>query len=309
MRATLKRSLKPVPPPLNRWWTHPQFRDVMLIAAGMAFVWWLASFGLRALDVIVWHDQFHIFQRSTRFIDNPYVVEGFLHPVWVPIGMIPFAALQFEVSILVQAVLYFTALGAVMLKFGGDRRAVMVTLTSYMALDAVLEMNIDWMVIVGLLLPVWMSSIFVMAKPQIGLGYYIGVPVRQWPLVALVTAVFLALTFAVWGNWVAEILARVTEYSINRSFNIAPFHFLTPYLSVPIGLTLSFFAFRRKDVPLALMGWIFFTPYLSFYSLPLPFAMLAIRSPRTALIFTVVMWIVFGGTIGTLLIRAALIGA
>jgi hypothetical protein len=71
---------------------------------------------------------------------------------------------------------------------------------------------------------------------------------------------------------------------------------------------LAYAAFRRQDVPLGVLAWLLFVPYLSFYSLFIPLAMFAIRTPRTALIFTILLWIIFGGTMVFLIGRSMYYG-
>lgn len=277
-------------------------REAILIGAVVAVVWWVVALLLYTYSpvVLVWHDQIHIFRPPE--LATPYGTGGFVHPVWVVVLTYPFRWLPLEMSTLVQALIYFIALALVIVKFGGNRRAILITLCSFISLDAVLQMNIDWLVILGMLLPAWASGPFVLAKPQIGLGYYFGLYPHDLLRAVLVMVIMGVVTLLIWGWWPSIILEKVGELSIGRFFNIAPLQYLS-YLSIVIGIILAGFAFRRKDVPLGVLAGLFFTPYISAYSLPLMLGMLAIRWQRLALIITVVYWFLIIVIVGPLILQ------
>jgi hypothetical protein len=55
-------------------------------------------------------------------------------------------------------------------------------------------------------------------------------------------------------------------------------------------------------VPLGILAWLFMTPYIAVYSLPLILGMVAIRWPLLALIFTLASWTILGGITGYLIL-------
>ena len=277
-------------------------REAILIGAVIAIVWWVVALLLyqNASGVLVWYDQTHIFRSAP--LNTPYDAYGFVHPVWVVVLAYPFRWLPLEVATLLQALIYFIALALVIVKWGGDRRAILITLCSFISLDAVLQMNVDWLVVVGMLLPPWASGPFVLAKPQIGFGYYLGLNLRDSLKALILMIVVLMVTFLIWGWWPAIIWGRVTDASISRFFNIAPLQYLS-YLSLVIGGIMAGVAFRRKDVPLGVLAGLFFTPYIAAYSFPLMLGMLAIRWQRLALIITVVYWVLLIGIVGPWVLR------
>jgi hypothetical protein len=75
-------------------------------------------------------------------------------------------------------------------------------------------------------------------------------------------------------------------------------------VSIIIGIILAVWAFRRKDVPLGVLSWIFFTPYLAAYSLPLMLGMLATKWFRLALIFTIAYWLVLVIAVGPMILQS-----
>ncbi len=281
---------------------HKNYQEAILIGIGVAILWWLVALYLYKTPsgVLVWYDQEHIFRSAP--LATPYDAYGFVHPIWVVILSYPFRWLPLEISTLVQSLIYFIALALVVIKFGGNRRAILITLLSFPSLDAVLQMNVDWLVIIGMLLPVWMSGPFILAKPQLGIGYYLGIHPRDSLKALLMMFAVFAVTVSIWGWWPVIIFERVSDASIGRFFNIAPIQYLG-VLSIAISIILGGFAFYRKDVPLGILASLFFTPYISAYSFPLMLGMLAIRSQRLALVIIIAYWVVIALLIGHLMLQ------
>jgi hypothetical protein len=198
---------------------------------------------------------------------------------------------------LLQTILYFGLLTAVIFKFKGDWRAVILTLTTYIALDTVIEFNVDWVILVGLLVPVEFSAPFLILKPHITPGFYFGVPPRRWLKIGLVLLVTFAISLILWQGWIAHYLAAPPMQIIDDGFNLAPSYLLPRLISYLIGIGLAFMAYRRQDPPLGIVAWFFFTPYIKFYSLLLLFSIIAIRFPRVALIMTLAMWAAYGSVL------------
>ncbi len=263
----------------------------------MALVFWAMALWVRGLGVLVWYDQAAFFLPSVSAFTNPYQFGGFVHIPWVVVLLAPFSLLPLELATLLQSCLLFGLITLVIFKFGGDMRAVVLTLTSFVAMDAIIEMNVDWGVIIGLLVPVQYSLPFLLIKPQLALGYYFGVPPRRWLPTILVGAVVVALSFLIWGFWFQKIAAAVPTVSIERSFNIAPLHLLPWPVSIAIGVVLAYLAYKRQDPAIGIIAWFFFTPYIAFYALLLLFGIIAVRLQKLALIIHICTWIVYGGVV------------
>ena len=270
--------------------------QAIFIGIVAAILWWvIALFLFQQSSVVrVWHDQLRVFRVVP--LDNPYSWSRFVNPVWVVPLVYPFRWLTLELSTLIQAIIYFVALALVIIKYGGDRRAIIITLFSYTSLDAVLQMNVDWMVIMGMLLPVWASGPFVFIKPQIGLGYYLGMTPRDWRRAAILILLVGLVSLLIWGWWLEPMLINIRDFILGQPYNIAPMEYLG-IVSILIGILLGIMAFRRKDVPMGVLAGLFFTPYIAAYSLPLMLGMLAIRWQRLALIFTLSYWLVIAITV------------
>lgn len=285
-----------------RWRLTRIERKALLLALGMALVWWLVALWVRGTETVpVWYDQEHIFLRSAQVFFDPYQVGNFFNPPWAVIALLPFSLLPLPVAVLAQLALLFTALALVMLRFGGSFRSVAIALTSFLAFDNGLELNIEWLVCLGLLVPVAWSGPLLLVKPQSALGYYAGFRPRDWLKAAVVSLACLLLSFLVWGWWPPRMFA-VQGFSTAMTFNVAPAGLLPAPVSIALSLALLWWAFRRRDPLLGILAWLFFVPYLRFYSLLLPFALACARWPRVALLISGVMWLVYGSVIARALL-------
>ncbi len=157
-----------------------------------------------------------------------------------------------------------------------------------------MELNIDWIVLLGLLVPPTWSGPFLLIKPQDALGVVITYRRRTILRMAAVTLGLLVVTLLIWGAWPPAMWNAIRAYSLGRSFNLAPVSLMPWPLSIAIGLIMAFYAIRRRDRAVSILAWLFFVPYITLYSLLLPFALLTFKSARLALIISVVMWIVYG---------------
>jgi len=269
----------------------------LVFAQMMALVWWLAALWLRGMGVDAWHDQIYTFRETVHSMANPYAIVGFVNVPWIVPIIAPFALLPVELSMLIQSCLMFAILTLVIFRFKGDFWVVVWTLTSFMSLDSVLEMNVDWIVMIGLLVPVIYSAPFLLIKPQLVPGYYFAVPPKKWLLIAAFTLLVVLLSFVFWGFWIPDMIAGIRSNSMGRFFNIAPINLMPWPISVAIGGVMAYFAFRRRDEVLGIIAGFFFVPYFAPYSMPLLFAMVAIKARRLAIIIFFSMWIIYGGAV------------
>ncbi|NWF69429.1 MAG: hypothetical protein HXY40_10110 [Chloroflexi bacterium] len=296
-KPTLQFDLKKLPPGFGR---------ALLVSQGMALLWWALAAWLHPQNIIpIWFDQTSTFMVVAQNVSAPYAASArFLNPPWTALLLWPFGLLPLEVSTLLQTCLYFAILTGVVFKFGGGRGALLITLVSFVAMDAVLELNIDWLPSIGLLVPPALSGVFLAIKPQLLLGYWLSLKRDDLLRALTVTAGVAALSLLLWGWWLPLAIANNAGVSEGRmSFNIAPPVLLTPYLAYPLGLLLAYVAWRRKDAVIGILAWLFFVPYVTLYSLLPVWAVCSARWPRFMLLVNVVMWVVYGGTIALGLLR------
>lgn len=287
----------------GRKWFHPiAYRDwlpLLLPAVGLAVTWWLVGLAARGseLPLLVWDDQKTTFVSGLHRISQPYTVAGFVNPPWALVILAPFNLLPLAGAVLAQMMLYFALLAGVIVRFGGGhtprRRwlALFAVLLSPLALDTALEINIDWIVALGLVLPPAYSGPFLLVKPQDATGIIFSYRWRDFVRWVGVTAAVMLASFVIWGDWVNALIANSRQYPVSWSINLAPQAIIGLPLALLAGAALLLYAFRRRDPVVAALAGLFFVPYLASYSAMVPFTLAAARWPRVMFIVTVALWV------------------
>ena len=275
-------------------------RTISLLAALLlAVLWWLAAlwFG-QATGVAPWADQRSTFTTAVTRLADPYPGAAWPYVPWAVVRLIPFGLIPVAASILLQMMLYFGLLALIITRFGGGVGTVLLVLTSAIAFDTALEINIEWIVCIGLIVPRAWSGPFLLVKPQVALGYWLGFRPRQWIMGGLVVLVVLLISLALWGWWPPQMWADIQTNTLGdwgTRINLAPSAILPRPVAWLIGLGLALLALRRHDVILGVLAWVCVMPYIALYSLLPAFALAAIRWPRPVLIFSGTLWLLYGG--------------
>ncbi len=276
----------------------PDLRRALLISQALALFWWLVTlwFG-PAGHITTWFDQSNTFMQLPGHLVDPYQVPRFVGVPWTGVLLLPFGWLPLSLSVLIQLCLYFAILTGVIFKLGGNTRTVLITLTSFVAFNTALEMNLDWLVCIGLLVPPALSGPFLLIKPQDALGYWLSL--KRGPLVhaLIVTLVVLLISFLVWGAWPLPMWRSAQTNTLGQPYNLAPLVILPVPIALAVGLFIAWRAVRRHDAVLGILAGLFFIPYITLYALLLHLALVTTRWPRFALLVSVVMWMVYGGVI------------
>lgn len=248
-------------------------------------------------------DQADNFMPAGRSLSNPYTVPGFFNPPWAAVLLAPFSVLPLQLAALLQLALYFVLITLVIRRFGGDRRAMLITLTSFVALNSATELNVEWMICIGLLIPERYSLPFLVIKPQTALGYVFSFRWRDLVRAVTIGLVFGVFALLIWGHTLPTLLENyMSPGNLRTSHNAAPMAFLGAPLAMLFGVIIGGFALRRRDPILCILAWIFFVPYLALYGLLLHLGLLAVRAPRAALVVSLVLWVIFGGMLGSYLV-------
>jgi hypothetical protein len=287
------------------WAQGVGFRRALGVALLLAVGWWLVGLGFGALTgVQPWADQRTTFTQAVHHLADPYPALAWPYVPWTALLLAPFGLLPWQFAVLVQMLLYFAILTALIFKFEGGFWTVVLVLTSAIAFDTALEINIEWLVCLGLLLPPAWSGPLLLVKPQVALGY--GLSFDRWEIVragVVVLAVVIA-ALILWPGWPDAMLADIRQNTLGSwgaTINIAPVELLSTALPDAVarvlayggGLALGLLAFRRKDVVLGVLAWLLVVPYATFYSLMPAYALAATRWPKVALIFSLTTWALY----------------
>ncbi|MFC1960208.1 hypothetical protein ACFLYO_05820 [Chloroflexota bacterium] len=278
-----------------KYMRRQDYPRALLLALLFSVGWWLVGLRVQANSgATLFSDQLDVFLPVGKLVADPYQVHDFVNVPWTVFFLVPFAWMPPQLAILVQAVLYFMLLATLVFKFKGGLWAVGITFASALAFDAVIELNLEWIVVIGLLVPRTWSGPFLAVKPQVALGAWFGFEWRELALAILVTLVVVGVSLLVWPGWPQAMWANIQANTLGGrgvNVNISFVKGLTPWISFPIGTVLAFFSFRRKDVLLGIIAWQFFVPYATFYGYLFILALVAARWWWVALLFTIVFWI------------------
>lgn len=277
-----------------------RFRWALLVAVGLALLWWgwalwwhgAVSNGVFG-GVPPWWDQRETFTQAAFHLGDPYALIWPYVP-WTALFMAPFGWLPVSLAVLAQLIILFGGLTALIYKYDGGFWAVVITLTSALAFDSAIELNLEWIVVLGLLLPREWSGPFLLVKPQAALGYWFGFKWRDLVYGTLVTLLVMVVSFVLWPGWPLAMWEKIQIYTLANSgvkVNISLTKGLTAWVSYPLGAVLAYFAVRRKDVVLGILAWQFFVPYATLYGYLLVLALVASRWWWAALLVSAALWI------------------
>ena len=278
----------PVRPELDRaqW-----FRGGLLAAGVLALVVLGARFLPPGID-------WHLTNRPAALAliqgQSPYVVVTEVSSA--PWGLLPLVPLALLPESIGRALLLLLSLGAIAyaaLRLKASPLAFGAFLLSPPVLHGLLNANLDFLVLLGFVLPPPVGMFLITIKPQVGgvVGLFWCVEAwRQgrWRGLARVAGpISLAylLSFALYGFWPSQYLNVARE---SQAWNSSVFP-----LAIPVGLVLTVQALRPRQLRLALPATVCLSPYVLFHSYA---AALIALTTNTPLMVTAVigLWIVVG---------------
>ena len=194
---------------------------------------------------------------------NPYAVTTLHNAVWALFPLIPIALVGEKAG---EILMFFVAFGVyvyVARKLGATPLSLILFMTSPLIVYNLMLGNIDWLVVLGFIMPPSAGLFFVLLKPQIGIAvvvYWLWTSYKSGGIkdvgkTFLPATFFIAISFFLFGNWITGRSDNLLSAGWNLSF--------FPY-SVPIGLLLLIMAWKKKNY--AISASPFFSPYMSFGS-------------------------------------------
>lgn len=225
---------------------------------------------------------------------SPYSVEIFYAAPWSVIPLIPFALLPPNLGNIGVFLLGLSAFAYVAYKLGAGPGSMSIFLLSASVVGCLIYGNIEWMPLLGFVMPAPIGLIFAVIKPQVGIGliiYWFVHILRTkgiWEVVktfAPVTLVTL-LSFWMYGFW--PLLFQKTLVQSETShvvYNTS----LWPQ-GIFIGLWLLYKAIQKQKPGTALAS----SPFLSPYALQFTWVAVLpglISAPLELLLVSVGLWI------------------
>lgn len=222
------------------------------------------------------------FYNAARDIRHPYD-SSFVGIVWV-FFWLPHAFLSLKIGNTINFLLHIVVLLAIIHRYQGGWKALLMTFTSVLFFDLARTNNVDWVPLLAFLLPPSWGLPLLASKPQVlggaGLIWWKKSGFSYKLLLPLAGVVLLSLL--IWGGWFR---AKGLTDAGDEAWNFAPFP-----LGVPLGIYVLYQAYQKEDEILAAGATPLLVPYFAPYSLTGLLALLACRYPRMAFYIYCTFW-------------------
>jgi hypothetical protein len=238
---------------------------------------------------IDWHGAFRPAALELLHGKSPYNASGYIYPPWTALILLPFSVFPEPVG---RAMLVFVYLGAIVYtlhKLGSHTWSTLLILLSPPVLHGLLNGNIDWLVMLGAVLPPWFGLFLLVIKPQIGIGMIMYIFIETWRQHKFIgvlrtftpVTIAYALSLFIYGLWPLGF-----QNTVGFSWNAS----LWP-LSIPVGLALLTMAIRTRNIKFSLAASPCLSPYVLLHSWIGAFIAIASHPFETAAA-VIGMWIV-----------------
>jgi hypothetical protein len=215
-------------------------------------------------------------------------VESFFNPPWTVFPLLPFALLPTEVAV---PALWFTQIAvyvAVAYRLGGNWLSAVALMLSPFVLGSMATGNVEWLVLLGFLMPRRYGILFLAIKPQMT---FLVILWWLWEarndLVGFLKplAVVSAACFILYGNWVGQLLSYSQGHvaAQNRS--------LYPLGLVVSGAVLIWFLARSRRAEWLMTASPFAMPFITLTAWTGSLVPL-ICHPRLFLITLPIQWVI-----------------
>ncbi len=272
---------------MNKSLAANKYLQILLL--GLAFALLLGLLSVSLPQAVDFHGAFRPAALEILHGRSPYNAEGFFNPPWTAILLIPFAVLPENGGRALMVIAAMATYAYVAHKLGANKFTIALLLLSPPSLHGIMNGNIDWLAVLGVVLPPWLGLFFLAIKPQVGMIVVLYLFFAEWrkggfwQVLKTFAPVGLAsvLSIALFGLWFLEI-PRVNEIVINAS--------LLP-LALPMGLAFAVASIRKNDLRYAMIASPMLSPYLLLHSWIGAFLALAPKPYETAAA-VIGMWIV-----------------
>lgn len=190
---------------------------------------------------------------------SPYTVQLFFNPPWVLIPFIPLALLPVRISNLILVDIGLLSYLFILYRLKIHTYIAVIFLLFPTTLLVLLSNNIDWMVMLGFVLPPQIGLFLVLVKPQVGIAmaiYWLLVNPNKLKTFLPITITYL-ISFAISGFWIKKAAMIAGNAGYHQSVDINFF----PYL-VPLGLALLIVSIHKHEQSYAYMASPFLAPYV-----------------------------------------------
>ena len=236
----------------------------VLSLATILIAWQLAQILPTGID---WQQTYRPAARRLLTGKNPYTEPAvpetpFVAAPWSLIPLLPFAVLPEQLGNACLFLLAIFIFAMSVKKLGGNIFAIVIFILTPPVITSLLYSNIEWMPLIGFVLPPQIGLFFISTKPQTGFAVAIFWLYQAWRQggVKEVVRVFgpflavLGLSFLIFGFWPATSYGVINVAGdLNASLWPA---------SIPIGLGLLVASLRKRDIGYAMGASPCLSPYV-----------------------------------------------
>ena len=252
-------------------YTKNNLRAVLLILVALALV--IAAMAIFLPPGVDWQYGFRpaVFQflagRSPYDVvpsaaGTPQAISIFNAP-WMLIPLIPIALLPVKIGRAVLVMVSLISLGYVAFRMGARPLAIGLLLVSPPVVHGLLTGNVDWLAVLGFIMPPQIGLFFTAIKPQVGVAVGVFWLVEAWrqggwrsvlKTFGPFTAVLL-VSMLLYGAWPL----RFGQQAGLQSASLWP-------MSIPVGLGLLAAALQKRKIKFAMAASPCLSPYLMMHS-------------------------------------------
>lgn len=236
-----------------------------------------------------WRDTYQPAAMAVLQGRSPYSVEIYYAAPWAAWLLVPVAVLP---SLWGRMLLFLISLAAYMLtayRLGAKPLAILVFLGSSPVIGCLFNGNIEWMPLLGAVLPPQIGLILMAVKPQIGAGlglYWLITIGREQGIRKVIktfapVSILLLISFRFYGFWPLRFSQAVAWNPHNSS--------LFPY-GVGLGLILLLQALRTREPKTALASGPFLSPYVLLFTWAATLTAL-LHKPKVLALAVLILWI------------------
>jgi hypothetical protein len=211
-----------------------------------------------------WHVDFRPAALEMLALRTPYSVPTFYNPPWALIPLLPLALLPAHLGYSILFVLGMFGFSYLAHRLGAKLLILIFVILSYPLLFSLVHGQIEWLVLIGLILPPQIGLFFILIKPQIGAVIALFWLVEAWRnggfilvfKTFLPVSIAFLLSFSIFGFWFFNV-ENVSSWQWNAS--------LWPQ-SIPFGVAILYIAIRTRNIRLAMIASPLLSPYVGPHS-------------------------------------------
>ena len=221
---------------------------------------WQYSFRPAVFDLLAGRSPYHL----ERGIQGSWGQYTFLNAPWALVPLIPLAILPVQLGRALLVIITILSFAYVAHRLGGKLLTIGLLLVSPPVMHGILTGNIDWLAVLGFILPPQIGMFFIAIKPQVGIGVAIFWVVEAWRKggwrevlhICWPITIALVASILIFGPWP---LRFGVQAGVWWNASLWP-------MSIPVGLGLLAAALHKRKISYAMAASPCLSPYLMMHS-------------------------------------------